>query len=93
LKTGGAGLNLTEADCVFLIDPWWNPAAEEQAIARAHRIGQKKHVFVWRFITKETIEEKILKLQERKSRLAFDVIEHTNTFGKITEEDLKELFG
>jgi SNF2 family DNA or RNA helicase len=93
LKTGGAGLNLTEADCVFLIDPWWNPAAEEQAIARAHRIGQSKHVFVWRFITKDTIEEKILKLQERKSRLAFDVIEHTNTFGKITEEDLKELFG
>jgi SNF2 family DNA or RNA helicase len=93
LKTGGAGLNLTEADSVFLIDPWWNPAAEEQAIARAHRIGQQKHVFVWRFITKDTIEEKILKLQERKSRLAFDVIEHTNTFGKITEEDLKELFG
>jgi SNF2 family DNA or RNA helicase len=93
LKTGGAGLNLTEADCVFLIDPWWNPAAEEQAIARAHRIGQKKQVFVWRFITKDTIEEKILKLQQRKSRLAFDVIEHTNTFGKITEEDLKELFG
>jgi len=93
LKTGGTGLNLTEADCVFLIDPWWNPAAEEQAIARAHRIGQQKRVFVWRFITKDTIEEKILKLQERKSRLAFDVIEHTNTFGKITEEELKELFG
>jgi len=93
LKTGGSGLNLTQADNVFLLDPWWNPASEEQAIARSHRMGQHQPVFAWRFITKDTIEEKILKLQEKKSRLALDIIDQTNTFGKITEEELHELFG
>ena len=70
LKAGGVGLNLVEADYVFILDPWWNPAAENQAINRAHRIGQDKHVFVYRFITENSIEEKIQKLKERKSSLA-----------------------
>jgi SNF2 family DNA or RNA helicase len=70
LKAGGVGLNLTAADYVFLLDPWWNPAAEMQAINRAHRIGQTNKVFVYRFISAETIEEKIIKLQERKAELA-----------------------
>ena len=74
LKAGGTGLNLTAADYVFLTDPWWNPAAEQQAIARAHRIGQTKNVMVTRFITKNTIEEKILELQQQKSKLAADII-------------------
>ena len=74
LKAGGTGLNLTAADYVFLTDPWWNPAAEQQAIARAHRIGQTKNVMVTRFITKNTIEEKILQLQQQKQQLAEDII-------------------
>ncbi len=73
-KAGGTGLNLTAADYVFMLDPWWNPAAEKQAIARAHRIGQTKKVFALKFITKDSIEEKILKLQERKSALAEDIL-------------------
>lgn len=70
LKAGGVGLNLTQADYVFIIDPWWNPAAEAQAIARAHRIGQNKQVIAYRFITKDSIEEKIIRLQEEKRLLA-----------------------
>jgi len=66
LKAGGVGLNLTQADYVFIIDPWWNPAAESQAIARAHRIGQDKQVIAYRFITQGSIEEKILQLQDEK---------------------------
>ncbi|RMG86188.1 MAG: DEAD/DEAH box helicase, partial [Bacteroidetes bacterium] len=73
-KAGGTGLNLTAADYVFILDPWWNPAAEKQAIARAHRIGQTKKVFALKFITKDSIEEKILKLQERKAALAEDIL-------------------
>lgn len=69
LKAGGLGLNLTEADYVFLLDPWWNITAEEQAISRAHRSGQRRSVFVYRFISKDTLEEKILKLQDRKQSL------------------------
>jgi superfamily II DNA or RNA helicase len=92
LRTGGSGLNLTKADCVFLLDPWWNPAAEEQAIARSHRIGQHLPVFVWRFITKETIEEKIMKLQERKSQLASDMLSQSNPIARLSQEDLEELF-
>ncbi|HOY48775.1 MAG TPA: DEAD/DEAH box helicase [Flavobacteriales bacterium] len=93
LKTGGSGLNLTKADNVFLLDPWWNPAAEDQAIARSHRIGQHQPVFAWRFITKDTIEEKILHLQERKTRLANDILEGTSSFRTLTEEELTDLFG
>lgn len=76
IKSGGVGLNLTAADYVFILDPWWNPTTEQQAIARAHRIGQDKNVIAVKFITKDSIEEKILKLQERKSKLAEDIIEN-----------------
>lgn len=74
LKAGGVGLNLTEADYVFILDPWWNLAAENQAVSRAHRMGQKRAVFVYRFITAGTLEEKILAIQERKQRLSDAVI-------------------
>jgi SNF2 family DNA or RNA helicase len=93
LKTGGSGLNLTQADNVFLLDPWWNPAAEDQAIARSHRMGQHHPVFAWRFITKDSIEEKILRLQERKTRLASDILEGSSSFRTLTEEELDDLFG
>jgi SNF2 family DNA or RNA helicase len=66
IKAGGVGLNLTEADYVFILDPWWNPAVEQQAIDRTHRIGQTKNVFIYKFITKDSVEEKILALQQRK---------------------------
>ncbi|MDR0845045.1 MAG: DEAD/DEAH box helicase, partial [Tannerella sp.] len=88
LKAGGVGLNLTEADYVFIIDPWWNPAAELQAISRSHRIGQEKNVMVYRFITSETIEEKIITLQQKKSRL-FDVFMSPDY--PVTKEDYIEL--
>ena len=74
IKAGGTGLNLTAADYVFILDPWWNPTTEDQAIARAHRIGQEKNVIALKFISKGSIEEKILKLQQRKSKLAADII-------------------
>src|SRR5205814_8109890 len=70
LKAGGLGLNLTAADYVFLLDPWWNPAVESQAIDRTHRIGQKRPVFAYRLIASGTIEEKVLELQESKRKLA-----------------------
>src|SRR5690606_21634586 len=70
LKAGGTGLNLTAADHVFLLDPWWNPAAEDQAADRAHRIGQKRAVTVYKIIAKDTIEEGIIKLQQRKRELS-----------------------
>ncbi|HEY4785131.1 MAG TPA: DEAD/DEAH box helicase [Bacteroidales bacterium] len=92
LKAGGVGLNLTAADYVFLLDPWWNPAAEMQAINRAHRIGQTSNVFVYRFITAETIEEKIIKLQERKSELAEVFINNNNPFKGLSKESILELF-
>ena len=78
IKSGGTGLNLTAADYVFILDPWWNPTTEQQAIARAHRIGQDKNVIAIKFITKDSIEEKILKLQDKKSKLAEDIIENVN---------------
>jgi len=92
LKAGGVGLNLTEADYVFIIDPWWNPAAENQAINRAHRIGQDKHVFVYRFITENSIEEKIQLLKGRKSSLADKFINSNNPFKEISQEEIVELF-
>jgi superfamily II DNA or RNA helicase len=88
LKAGGLGLNLTEADYVFILDPWWNPASEIQALSRAHRIGQDKRVFVYRYISGDTIEEKIQRLQERKSKLAGTLIESNNP---LTELDVKEM--
>ncbi len=92
LKAGGVGLNLTSADYVFIIDPWWNPAAENQAINRAHRIGQDKHVFVYRFITENSIEEKIQQLQERKSLLADKFINSNNPFKSISKDEIVEMF-
>ncbi len=92
LKAGGVGLNLTSADYVFIIDPWWNPASENQAISRAHRIGQNKHVFVYRFITQNSIEEKIQQLQGRKSSLADKFINSNNPLQEITKEELMNLF-
>ena len=93
LKAGGVGLNLTAATSVFLYDPWWNPMVEKQAIDRAHRIGQKKTVNIYKFITKNSIEEKILKIQERKGNLFDNVISEDSGFIKKLEwEDLIELF-
>ncbi len=92
MKAGGTGLNLTSADYVFLLDPWWNPAVENQALSRAHRIGQEKKVFVYRFITTNSIEEKILKFKTRKSELADLFINTNNPFQKISKEEIAELF-
>ena len=92
LKAGGVGLNLTAAEYVFITDPWWNPAAENQAISRAHRIGQQKNVFVYRFITENSIEEKIQVLKERKSALADKFINSNNPFAEITREEIVDLF-
>jgi len=92
LKAGGVGLNLTSADYVFIIDPWWNPAAENQAINRAHRIGQDKKVFVYRFITEGSIEEKIQLLKERKSSLAEKFVNSNNPFQAVTQKEIINLF-
>jgi len=93
LKAGGTGLNLTKADYVFLLDPWWNPAVEAQAIDRAHRIGQTKKVFAYKFVTKDTIEEKIVKLQEHKQKLASDLITVEESFVKsLSQNDIQHLF-
>ena len=92
IKAGGVGLNLTEADYVFLLDPWWNPAVEQQAISRAHRIGQFKNVIAYKFITKDSIEEKILKLQEHKLQLAETFVPSNNPLKDINKEDIVKLF-
>lgn len=93
LKAGGTGLNLTGADTVIHFDPWWNPAVEDQASDRAHRIGQTKNVHVIRMLTKGTIEEKIFRLQQKKQDLFHAVIESGETFlNKLTKEDIAELF-
>ncbi|WP_375447926.1 DEAD/DEAH box helicase [uncultured Fibrella sp.] len=89
LKAGGLGHNLTAADYVFLLDPWWNPAIEAQAIDRAHRIGQQKPVFTYKFITKNSVEEKILALQRNKQRLASELVATEEGFMKsLTKEDV-----
>lgn len=93
LKAGGFGLNLEEANYVFLVDPWWNPAVEQQAIDRSHRIGQTEKVFAYKLICKDTIEEKILKLQESKKALAADLIHTESGFLKqLKPEDVRDLF-
>jgi len=92
LKAGGIGLNLTAADYVFILDPWWNPAAENQALSRAHRIGQDKKVFVYRFISRNSIEEKIQVLQQKKSALADLFINNNNPFRNFKREEIEELF-
>ena len=84
------GLNLTKASYVLLLDPWWNPFAEQQAIARAHRIGQENKVLLTRFITKNTIEEKILKLQETKKQLSDNIID-VNAIPDYIEKELSAL--
>lgn len=91
LKAGGTGLNLTAADHVFILDPWWNPAAEDQAADRAHRIGQDKPVSVFRLVAKDTVEERILALQERKRKIADVALEGADQGGGITREDLLAL--
>lgn len=92
LKAGGVGLNLTKADYVFILDPWWNPAIEAQAIDRAHRIGQENKVFTYKFITKNTVEEKILKLQQKKKALANELITTEESFIKhLSKEDISSL--
>ena len=92
LKAGGVGLNLTAADYVFLIDPWWNPAAEQQAEDRAYRIGQMNNVMVYRFIMKDTIEEKVLQLQNKKRTLADSFINQNNPFDSFDKSDWEDLF-
>jgi len=93
IKAGGVGLNLTEAEYVFILDPWWNPAVEQQAIDRSHRIGQTKNVFIYKFIAKDTIEEKILALQGMKKKIATSLISTEESFVKsLTKEDINELF-
>lgn len=92
LKAGGLGLNLTAADYVFILDPWWNPAIEAQAVDRAHRIGQQNNVFIYKFITKNTVEEKILALQQNKWELAQQLIKVEESFIKsLTKEDIEAL--
>ena len=93
LKAGGVGLNLTAADYVYIVDPWWNPAVEQQAIDRTHRIGQTKNIFAYRMICKDTIEDKILQLQEKKRALAKDIVSDDASFVKaLTREDVEYLF-
>lgn len=93
LKAGGFGLTLTEADYVFLLDPWWNPAAEAQAIDRTHRIGQTKNVMVYRLVAAGTIEEKVLALQQKKARLFDALMDDGRAFSAaLTAEDVRELF-
>lgn len=91
VKAGGTGLNLTSADYVFIIDPWWNPQVESQAIARAHRMGRKDNVMVYRFISEQTVEEKIVKLQKRKADLAGEFINQTDLFSALDEKDVLEI--
>ena len=92
LKAGGFGLNLTEADYCFLLDPWWNPAVEAQAVDRTHRIGQTRTVMVYRLIARDTIEDKVLALNARKAKLFASVIDDGNAFGSaLSAEDIREL--
>jgi non-specific serine/threonine protein kinase len=93
LKAGGVGLNLTAADYVLHIDPWWNPAVEMQATDRAHRIGQDKPVFVYKLITRDSVEEKIVQLQDRKRALVEQLVSTEGGFLKsLTREDVAALF-
>ena len=91
LKAGGTGLNLTAADHVFLVDPWWNPAVEDQAADRAHRIGQDKPVMVYRMVARDTVEERILELQAKKRTLADAALSEAACAASITREDLLAL--
>ena len=93
LKAGGTGLNLTGADMVIHYDPWWNVSTENQATDRAYRIGQENNVQVYKLITKNSIEEKIYELQQRKAKLADSMLDTKTTFiNKLSKEDIMELF-
>lgn len=92
LKAGGAGLNLTGAQYVILFDPWWNPAVENQAIDRTHRIGQKNKVVAYRFLAKDSIEQKIRRLQIEKNKLASEVLDETKFSESLTMDDFKYIF-
>src|SRR5260370_7364160 len=92
LKAGGRGLNLTAADTVIHFDPWWNPAVEHQATDRAHRIGQTKPVFVYKLIAADTVEERIIELQDKKGRLAAATLHAGAAFGRLAATDLDYLF-
>lgn len=93
LKAGGFGLNLTAADYVFLLDPWWNPAAENQAIDRTHRIGQTQKVFSYKFVTNNTVEDKIIALQKKKKSLSDQLIKTEESYIKqVTVDDIKQIF-
>ena len=93
LKAGGVGLTLTEADYVFVLDPWWNPAAESQAVDRAHRIGQDKTVMVYRLVSRDTIEDKVMALKERKAALFARVVDGAGAGSTaITAADIRALF-
>lgn len=91
-KAGGTGLNLTEADYVFIVDPWWNPAVENQAIDRCYRIGQKKQVMAYRMICKDTIEEKIVALQDKKKKIATSIISVDEDKKSFNTQEIKDLF-
>ncbi|MGH9017101.1 MAG: DEAD/DEAH box helicase, partial [Acidimicrobiales bacterium] len=94
LKAGGVGLNLTEADYCIILDPWWNPAVEAQAVDRAHRIGQKKKVMVYRLVAKDTLEEKVMALKAKKAALFANVMDSGDfASGAITAADIEELLG
>ena len=92
LKAGGTGLNLTAADYVFIIDPWWNPASEMQALSRSHRIGQDKPVMVYRFISSNSVEEKIIDLQNKKSQLSETFVASNNPLKQLNYEEIEDLF-
>ncbi len=93
LKAGGMGLNLTAADYVYIVDPWWNPAVEQQAIDRTHRIGQTKNIFAYRLICKDTVEEKIMNLKEKKNTLVKDIVaDDAHMIKQLTKEDIQYLF-
>ncbi len=91
LKAGGTGLNLTAADHVFLLDPWWNPAVEDQAADRAHRIGQERPVVIYRLVARDTVEERLLALQQRKRALADAALGQADQAAGLTREDLLAL--
>ena len=94
LKAGGFGLNLAEADYCFLLDPWWNPATETQAVDRAHRIGQTRNVMVYRLVARDTIEDKVMALKARKARLFSSVLDDGNAFGTAVDaDDIRALLG
>ncbi|MGE8243411.1 MAG: DEAD/DEAH box helicase [Sphingobacterium sp.] len=93
LKAGGTGLNLTAADYVYILDPWWNPAAEAQAIDRCYRIGQDKHVMAYKIVCRDSVEERILELQASKKRMAEGIIlDEANLMKSISKDELLKLF-